>query len=129
MPTTDAHAQLAIAHRHLARVEHAWSAPTDWPDLAIYGVYCLEAAVMAAAAHFGRLVARTHWDKRDAAAEFAVAQGLPDVSELLAELNDARKAVAYGDMPLPRLDARQVAADVAAFVEAVQSLIDEAVGE
>ena len=52
--------QLKVARRHLERVQGAWDAPTDWSDLSLYGFYCLEAAVMAAAKYFGIDVKRTH---------------------------------------------------------------------
>jgi hypothetical protein len=44
---------LECAEHHLARVQRAKDEPTDWYDLTIYGFYCVEAAVMAAASHVG----------------------------------------------------------------------------
>jgi len=41
--------KLALARHHLKRVLSAWDDPTDWDDLSLYGFYCLEAAVEAAA--------------------------------------------------------------------------------
>ena len=44
---------LALARRHLERVQNSWDDPVDWDDLSLYGFYCLENAVEAAALHFG----------------------------------------------------------------------------
>jgi hypothetical protein len=41
-----------LAEEHLKRVQAAWDDPTDWEDLTMYGLYCVEAAVVAAAKHF-----------------------------------------------------------------------------
>jgi hypothetical protein len=44
---------------------------------------------------------------------------LPDISDLLRKLNDARKAASYGDIELPKLDAEDTAAEIEEYVEAV----------
>lgn len=74
---------------------------------------------MLAAAHVAAIpTKKTHWDKRDAARRLHDDCGLPDVSELLDQLNAARKAVAYGDEPFPAaLDAEAVASEIEACVE------------
>lgn len=59
--------KLELAKRHLDRVLGAWTEPTDWDDLSLYGFYCLEAAVEAAALHFGLRTSRKHWEKVDLA--------------------------------------------------------------
>lgn len=41
--------KLPLARRHLKRVLSAWDDPTDWDDLSLYGFYCLEASIEAAA--------------------------------------------------------------------------------
>jgi len=33
--------KLALARRHLERVQQAWDDPLDWDDLSLYGFYCL----------------------------------------------------------------------------------------
>ena len=114
---------LKRAEHHLARVQRAKDEPTDWYDLTIYGFYCVEAAVMAAASHAGMTVDRTHPAKTQAALRLSADQGLPDVSNLLRILNSARKAAAYGDAHLPKLDARQVTAEIERFVRAVQKMV------
>jgi hypothetical protein len=114
---------LKRAEHHLARVQRAKDEPTDWYDLTIYGFYCVEAAVMTAAAHVGMPVDRTHPAKTQAATRLAAEHGLPDVSNLLRILNSARKAAAYGDAHLPKLDARQIASQIERFVQAVQEMV------
>jgi len=117
--------KLTIARKHLKRVLDAWDEPTDWDDLSLYGFYCLEAAVEAAATHSGITVSRRHWEKVEVAAELHRRFGLPDVEELLRNLNDARKAAAYGDIVLPDLDAEEIASEIEAYVESVSALLDE----
>lgn len=85
----------------------------------MYGFYCLENAVSAAATHAEIKFGKTHPSKADAAQELATRHGLPGVSSLLAELNDARKSVAYGDIAMPSLDAEDVAIAIEAYVDAV----------
>lgn len=78
-----ANEKLALARRHLERVQSAWDAPTDWDDLSLYGFYCLENAVEAAAKHLGVPTSRKHWEKADLAGELHQRHGLPDVASLL----------------------------------------------
>jgi hypothetical protein len=88
-------------------------------------VYALEATVLAAAVHAKQPVKKTHWDKRDLAEKLHATHGLPDVCGLLDELNEARKAAAYGDVKFPAgLDAEDVATAVEEYVEAVAVLIE-----
>ena len=121
MPTAREH--LKLAKEQLARVLAAWPDPTDWSDLTIYGFYCLENAVVAAATHAGRSVPPIHNAKANVSAKLAKSHGLPDVSALLLTLNAARKATSYGDMVLPTLNAEGLARDIEAYVEAVERLI------
>jgi hypothetical protein len=119
----DAAGFLGRARNHLGRVKAAAPDPTDWYDLTIYGFYCVEAAVMAAAAHGGIIVEPNHPAKAAAAATLARTHGLPDVSGLLRTLNAARKAAAYGDRDLPRLDPRILAREIERYADAVAALI------
>ena len=114
---------LILARNHLERVQVAWDAPTDWMDLTIYGFFCLEAAIMAAAKYLGWDVKPTHRAKADAAERLSNEEGLPDIYDLLWDLNDARKAVAYGDVASPTLDAEDIARKIEDYVEAVESLV------
>jgi hypothetical protein len=113
---------LELAKKHLERVQSAWD-PPDWPDLALYGFYCLENAVMAAAMHTGIDTQKSHPAKASAAQVLAKMHGLVDVSKLLRELNDARKAEAYGDVLRPALDPEDVAGDIQAYVDSVEELL------
>jgi hypothetical protein len=104
--------KLALARRHLGRVLSAWDTPTDWDDLSLYGFYCLEAAVESSRG--------TRWDdnleetlgEADVAEGLHKTHGLPDVGQLLNDLNDARKSAAYGDVPAPELNAEDVASEI-----------------
>jgi HEPN domain-containing protein len=115
--------KLTLARRHLDRVQSAWDEP-DWDDLALYGFYCLEAAVEAAGLHFGFRTSTKHWEKVDLALRLHRRKGLPDISDLLRELNDARKAAAYGDIELPELDPEDTAIKIEEYVEAVAKLLE-----
>jgi hypothetical protein len=123
MPTPTAADQLALAKRHLQRVQAAWD-PPEWLDLATFGFYALEAAVMAAATHVNLPAQRTHPGKVKAAGDLAAQHGLPDISQLLRDLNEARKSEAYGDVTFPTgLDAQAVAIAVEEYVDAVEQLL------
>lgn len=96
----------------------------DWAILSTFGFYCIEACVVAAALHLGLPRPGSHHHKVQAAKELASAHGLPDVSDLLVDLNGMRKHVAYGDVGAPgNLDPQDVASDVEEFVEAVKRLL------
>jgi hypothetical protein len=114
----------ALARHHLKRVLDAWHDPTDWDDLSLYGFYCLEAAVEAAAVHVGTKTSKKHWEKAEVARGLHSQHGLPDIEQLLRDLNDARKAAAYGDIPTPNLNAEDVASEIEAYVGAVADLIE-----
>jgi hypothetical protein len=115
--------KLALAQKHLERVLGAWPDPTDWADLSLYGFYCLENAVEAAAIHFGIKVSRRHWEKADVATELHSQHNFPDVSDLLRDLNEARKAAAYGDVIAPSLDAEDVARRIEEFVDRIKAVL------
>ena len=58
MPTVQE--KLELARRHLAKIQPD---PEGLDDLSIYGLYCLEAAVEAAALHVGIKITKQHWEK------------------------------------------------------------------
>jgi hypothetical protein len=116
--------KLALARHHLKRVLSAWDDPTDWDDLSLYGFYCLEAAVEAAAVHVGMKTSKKHWEKADLAGGLHREHGLPDIEQLLRDLNDARKSAAYGDIPTPDLNAEDVASEIERYVDAVADLVE-----
>ena len=113
--------KLVLARRHLTKV---LSDPSDLEDLSLYGFYCLEAAVEAAALHVRIKVKKSHLEKAKVAVELHKRFKLPDVADLLFELNDSRKAVAYGDVEEPDFEDRDVAIEIESFVEAVEELVD-----
>ncbi len=115
--------KLELARRHLNRVQAAWDTPTDWDDLSLYGFFCLEAAIEAAAIKVGMTTSKKHWEKVDIAIELHMKHGLPDVEQLLRDLNNARKAAAYGDIPAPDLNAEDVAIEIEQYVDAVGQLL------
>ncbi len=113
-----------LARAHLERVEASWDDPTDWADLSTYGFYCLEACVVAAALHLGHKRPQNHSDKAETAALLAEEHGLPDLWDLLRDLNDMRKHEAYGDVDAPDgLNAEEVAAAIEEYVEFVGSFL------
>lgn len=114
---------LERAEEHLKRVHVAWSDPTDWAMLTIFGFYCVEAAVMAAAGHSGLPSTRNHYEKVKFAQQLHKQHNLPDVSSLLRTLNVARKAAAYGDIEAPELDAEDLAAEIEVFIGSVRNLV------
>jgi hypothetical protein len=116
--------KLTLARRHLERVQNAWREPTDWDDLSLYGFYALEAAVDCAGLHFRISRGQGHRG-RTSLAKTLSKRGLDDVSDLLRDLNEARKSVAYGDIGLPELDAEEVASRIEAYIESISALIEQ----
>jgi len=117
--------KLQLAREQLARVQVAWLDPVDWSDLALYGFYALENAVVAAADRAGLDWRQTHPSKVEAARQLHDRFGLPDVANLLIELNDLRKATAYGEtQPARSLGPEDIAVEVERFIEAVAAFVD-----
>ena len=119
----DAQEHLEFAQRHLKKVQDAWDDPTDWSDLAVYGFYCLEQAVTAAATHQGLKVRRQHRSKIQLAKSLHKKMGLPDIGELLALLHQAQKYASYGDVNPPAFDPQDVATEIEEYVEAVTKML------
>ena len=86
-----------------------------------YGLYCLEALVRAASLKAGETPIRTHWGKADQARNLHQKKGLPDIEDLLNDLNVLRKATAYGDMEYDEADydAREIATTIEEYFDAV----------
>ncbi|MGB8685426.1 MAG: hypothetical protein WCD12_21280 [Candidatus Binatus sp.] len=120
----DAQEHFDLAKRHLKKVLAAWDDPTDWSDLAIYGFYCLEQAVMAAATECGLKGKRQHRDKVQLAKTLHKTKGLPDVAKLLTHLHRAQKYKSYGDVKPPPLDPGDVAREIEEYVEAVSKIVE-----
>jgi hypothetical protein len=53
-----------------------------------------------------------------------VDHGLPDAATLLRDLNEARKAAAYGDVEAPDLNAEDIAIQIEEYVEGVTELLE-----
>ena len=121
MPTVQD--KLDLARRHLNKVQLALMDPLDEDDLGIYGFYCLEAAVEAAALHVGKKTKKQHLEKVKAAHELHECHGLPDLADLLVDLNDTRKAVAYGDVVPADIDEEDVVIAIENYVEAVEEFV------
>lgn len=116
---------LALAKKHLERVQSSWD-PPEWLDLSAYGLYALEAAVIAAAEHLKVPVKRTHVSKVQAARVLAKNHGLPDIGDLMQDLNEVRKSEAYGDITAPQnMDPEDVATNVELYVDAVTHLFEQ----
>ena len=79
------------------------------------------APVYTSESHAGRGIGRG----RTSLAKTLSKRGLDDVSDLLRDLNEARKSVAYGDIGLPELDAEDVASRIEAYMESVSALIEQ----
>jgi hypothetical protein len=120
--------KLALARHHLERVRSAWTDPTNWDDLSLYGFYCLEAAVEAAAAEVGMKTSKSTGKRPRQPQSFHRKHGLPEIEQLLRDLNDARKSAAYGDIPSPDLNAEEVASEIERDVGAVSGLVERAEG-
>ena len=99
--------------------------PLDLDDLSLYGFYCLEAAVEAAGIHVGIETTRRHWEKANVTRELHKQHGLPDIFDLLIDLNDSRKAVAYGDIEAPELEEEDVVSQIERYVEAVEEFVEK----
>jgi hypothetical protein len=96
-----------------------WIGPT-WR----YSFYTLENAVVAAADHFGVPWKPNHPSKIEAARFLANQHGLPEIADLLIELNTLRKSEAYGEIsPSRTRSAEDIAIEVEQYVEAVAALL------
>ena len=114
---------LRLARDHLKRVQASWDDPTDWADLSSYGLYCLEACIVAAALRLEQPRPRSHFAKAETAEFLSKQHGLPDIGDLLIDLNTMRKHRAYGDTKAPEgMDPQDTATMIEAYVEVVQAL-------
>ncbi len=121
----DATSKIELAQKHLEKVQIAWDDPTDWADLSLYGFYALEAAVDAARIHYGMEASKSHVSRAESAERLSSEHGLEDVSNLLRDLNDARKSEAYGDITTPpELDPEDVAVQIEEYIDSVAALIE-----
>jgi hypothetical protein len=115
---------LELAAKHLGKVQAARNGP-DWGDLAMYGLYCLEALVRAATLKNGDKPHTTHWEKVNQAKTLAKAHGFPNIDKLMHLLNDMRKAEAYGDEEFDEssCDADDIADQIETYFDAVARFV------
>lgn len=114
-----------LALKHLERVAVSSYDPADWLDLSTFGFYCLEACIVAVALHLQRPRPGSHSRKVQEARHLTVEKGLPDVGDLLVDLNNMRKYETYGDADPPDgLDPEDVASEIEEYVEIVRSLLE-----
>ena len=115
---------LRLAQAHLERVQRASCEPTDWADLSSYGLYCLEAYIVAAALHLEQPRPGSDFAKAETAESLHQEHGLPDIGDLLIDLNTMRKHQAYGDTPAPvGMDPEDTAGMIETYVNPVQDLL------
>jgi hypothetical protein len=97
---------------------------SDDPDqVFVWCFYALENAVVAAATHANEQFQKNHWTKAEAARRLARDEGLTDVSDMLRDLNDARKGTAYGDIEEPEIEPEEVLTDVGNYIKEVENLL------
>lgn len=98
--------------------------PADWSDLTIYGMHACENAVVAPAEALNMSVKKTHWDKVEVADRLHKEHNLPDIADLIKELNELRKGFAYGEMTIdPSMSAEYIAGGVEHYLDAVSDLL------
>ncbi len=124
MTITDPNHFVEIARKHLRKVQDAWEEP-DWDDLMTYGLYCLEACIRAAVLKHGGTPVRTHYGKVDQSIDLTDNHGFPDIKDLLKELNDGRKANAYGDDEFDEdeYDAEDIASRIETYFIATENFV------
>ncbi|MGB8380188.1 MAG: hypothetical protein WCG47_02875 [Dermatophilaceae bacterium] len=116
--------RLGLAREQLARVPAAWIEPVDWSDLTMYAFYALENAVVAAADQTATDWQRSHQRKAALASQLHATNALPDVSTLLRNPNELRKAHAYGETTPPSsVTAESIEVLTEEYIEAVASLL------
>lgn len=82
------------------------------------------ADVDAACIHFGIGASKSHVSRAKSAERLRSEHGLEDVSDLLRDLNEARKSEAYGDVTTPpELDPEDVAVQIEEYIQSVAALI------
>jgi hypothetical protein len=118
LSTQSAAALLQLAREQLDRAKENQD---DQDQVFVWSFWGLENAIMAAATHAGISSIKQHWAKAEAARKLAKQHGLPDVSELLRDLNDGRKSAAYGDTEEPDREPSEV---LSAFEEYVDTVAD-----
>lgn len=113
---------LELAKKELRKAQVAAIEPVDWLDVAIYSFYALENAVTAAADLEGVSWKRRHDSKVEASVLLRDRVGLPDVADLLRELNALRKSESYGEIRPPHgRTAEEIVTEVENYIQEVDS--------
>lgn len=122
----EAQEKLRLARDHLAKVRQAVKArPPDLALLYVFGQFAVEVAATAAGAHVDLSEAETHPGKLRLAGRLRDEHGLPDVEEVLRDLQRNRIHEAYGNFePSGRFSPDEIAVTVEAYVEAVARFVD-----
>ena len=93
--------RIELAKRELGKAQVAAIDPIDWLDVAVFSFYALENAVVAAADLEGVPWKRSHDSKVEVSDVLRDRLGLPDVADLLRDLNELRKSESYGEIRPP----------------------------
>ena len=112
---------LKLADTHLQRVQSAsWESP-EWIDIGTFGLYCLEALVKAVALKIDETTTPNHWEKVKQAKRYSDEYKLPDIADLMTDLNAIRKAHAYGDSYIDesRFNAQDIADKIQNYFDRV----------
>lgn len=109
--------------------ERASEDPGDADQVFVWSFYALENAVVAAALYAGAVFQKNHWTKATAARRLEQQHSLTDVSDLLSDLNEARKGTAYGDVEEPELDPEDVLQQVGAYLQEVEDFLKKKLGK
>lgn len=122
----DAREKLRLAKDHLEKVHQAVGGePVDLALLYIFGQYAMEVAASAAGAHVGISEAETHPGQVRLAQRLHDEHGLPDIQEMLRDLQRNRLHEAYGKLePSGKFDPQDIAVAVEEYVDAVTRFID-----
>jgi hypothetical protein len=129
MTAKDAKQAKAALDRAKKHFERASANPDDPDEVFVWSFYALENAVVAASIHAGAGFAKNHWSKAAAARKLSQKRKLTDVSDLLSDLNEARKGTAYGDVDEPEIEPADVLEQVGSYIEEVEDFLQPKKGK
>ena len=122
-------ATAAALERAKKHFERASEDPDDADSVFVWSFYALENAVVAAAIHSSAEYQKNHWTKAAAARRLSHSHSLTDVSGLLADLNEARKGTAYGDVEEPDIQPADVLEQVGEYLKEVEAFLKQKLGK
>jgi len=118
--------RIELAKRELGKAQVAAIDPVDWLDIAVFSFYALENAVVAAADLEGVSWKRSHDSKVEISEVLRDRLGLPDVADLLRDLNELRKSESYGEVKPPQSrSAEDIVTEVEEYVLEVEARLPE----